>query len=356
MKEGASDYILKPFSTETLEKAIKKVCENSDTDVSEQSEVPENKYICSQKRIITKDPKFSNILSLAKSIAASNATVLILGESGTGKELLASYIHENCKKKNSPYIAVNCAALPENLIESELFGHEKGAFTGANSRKIGKFEAANGGTVVLDEISEMPYSLQAKLLRVLQEREINRVGGNTNLKVDVRVIAISNVDLALSVKEGKFREDLFYRINVVPLKIPPLRDRKIDIKILAEYFIEKYCKENNKNLMKIDSAAFSLLNKYKWPGNVRELENVLARAVILNNKLKITNDDLFLEMNEERKKTIEIAPGMSVKEMEEELICKTLREVNGNRTHAADMLGISIRTLRNKLKEYKGDF
>ncbi|MEJ2628977.1 MAG: sigma-54 dependent transcriptional regulator, partial [bacterium] len=311
-----------------------------------------NDYISDCKKILTKDDKFINIMSLAKSVANSNATVLILGESGTGKELLASYIHKNCGKQNGRYIAVNCAALPENLIESELFGHEKGAFTGATCKKIGKFEAANKGTIVLDEISEMPFSLQAKLLRVIQEKEVCRIGGNKNIQIDVRIIAISNIDISTAVKEGKFREDLFYRINVVPLKIPPLRERKKDILYLAEYFLELYSKNNFKNIIEIEDEAKSILYNYDWPGNVRELENVMERAVILNKDGCIKKEDLFLEIKEKRKKSVTINPGMSVREMEEELIYQTLKEVNGNRTHAADMLGISIRTLRNKLKEY----
>jgi transcriptional regulator with PAS, ATPase and Fis domain len=338
-----------------LETAVKKVFEKSvKNKCNDQSDLYK-KEVSDNKTIFTKDKNFLNIISLAKSVACSNATVLILGESGTGKELLASYIHKNCKRNDGNYIAVNCAALPENLIENELFGHEKGAFTGATYRKIGKFEAANRGTIVLDEISEMPFSLQAKLLRVIQEKEICRIGGNKNIPIDVRIIAISNIDITMAVKEGKFREDLFYRINVVPLKIPPLRERKKDILFLTDYFIKSYCKKNSKNLINISDEAKDTLNRYYWPGNVRELENVIERAVILNTTGIISKEDLFLEEINEDKKTIKINPGMSVKEMEEELIWQTLKEVDGNRTHAADMLGISIRTLRNKLKEYKSN-
>jgi len=239
MQEGASDYILKPFSTEILEAAIKKVYINSNGKAQDKLLEVYSKRNSEPKRIITQDSKFLNILELAKNVAPSNATVLIMGESGTGKELLASFIHQHSGQSDRPYVAINCAALPESLAESELFGYEKGAFTGAVSRKVGKFELADHGTILLDEITEIALPLQAKLLRVLQEREIDRVGGDKPVPVDTRIIAISNIDINKAVEEGKFREDLFYRINVIPLTIPPLRERKGDIPLLANYFLER---------------------------------------------------------------------------------------------------------------------
>jgi DNA-binding NtrC family response regulator len=351
MKEGASDYILKPFDSETLDAAVKKACANS------KSKKPIEVYSkgnSETKKIITQDPKMIEILNLARNVASSNATVLILGESGTGKELLASYIHQHSGRSKGPYVAVNCAALPESLSESELFGHEKGSFTGAASRKIGKFELANQGTILLDEISEMAMPLQAKLLRVLQEREIDRVGGSKPIPIDVRIIAISNTDLNKAVKEGKFREDLFYRINVIPIIVPPLRERKGDIPLLAKYFLEKYNSANNKSMKEIADKTISLLLQYEWKGNVREFENAIERTVLVGNGKTLLPKHLFLDETENNGgEPFTIRAGLSVKEMERELIFRTLKEVDGNRTHATKMLGISIRTLRNKLREYK---
>lgn len=351
MKEGASDYILKPFDSEILEAAVKRACTNSNGKKSIELYSIGNSET---KKIITQDPKMIEILNLAKNVASSNATVLILGESGTGKELLASYIHQHSGRSKGPFIAVNCAALPESLAESELFGHEKGSFTGAASRKIGKFELANHGTILLDEISETAMPLQAKLLRVLQEREIDRVGGNKSIPIDVRIIAISNIDLKKAVKEGKFREDLFYRINVIPLIVPPLRERKGDIPLLANYFLEKYSSANNKRMKEIAEKTISLLLQYEWKGNVREFENTIERTVLMGKGKTLLPKHLFLEGTEgDESEPFNIRAGLSVREMERKLIFRTLKEVNGNRTHATKMLGISIRTLRNKLREYK---
>jgi DNA-binding NtrC family response regulator len=351
MKEGASDYILKPFDSEVLEAAVERAYANSNG--RKPIEVYSNGNT-EAKKIITQDPKMIEILNLAKNVASSNATVLILGESGTGKELLASYIHQHSGRSKGPYVAVNCAALPESLAESELFGHEKGSFTGAASRKIGKFELANHGTILLDEISEMAMPLQAKLLRVLQEREIDRVGGNKPIQINVRIIAISNIDLKKAVKEGKFREDLFYRINVIPLIVPPLRERKGDVPLLANYFLEKYSSTNDKRMTEIAEKTISLLLQYEWKGNVREFENTIERTVLMANGKTLLPKHLFLEETESNgSEPFTIRAGLSVKDMERELIFRTLKEVNGNRTHATKMLGISIRTLRNKLKEYK---
>lgn len=354
MKEGASDYIIKPFSAEVLESTVKKVMAKSFACEQGKSKKGGSKKILKNRNMITQDPKMLELLEFAKNVSSSNSTVLILGESGTGKEMLASFIHHNSGRSDQPYVAVNCAALPENLAESELFGHEKGAFTGAASRKMGKFELANHGTVVLDEISEMPMPLQAKLLRALQEREIDRVGGAGPVSIDSRVIAISNVDLKKAVNDGKFREDLYYRVNVIPFTVPPLRERKEDISILANHFLEKYCSINHKPFMKIAEESISMLLKCEWKGNVRELENTIERAVIMASDGVLLPKHLFIEPGRNNgKTTIPFKVGTSVKEMEKELIFKTLEEVNDNRTHAAKLLGISIRTLRNKLSEYK---
>jgi DNA-binding NtrC family response regulator len=355
MKVGASDYILKPFSVETLEAAIKKACENTAGQIQPKSASTQSRTTPENKKIITQDPTLIKVSSLAKSIATSNATVLILGESGTGKELLASFIHRHSDRARKPYVAVNCAALPETLAENELFGHEKGSFTGADHRKTGKFELANHGTILLDEVSEMAIPMQAKLLRVLQEREIDRIGGSRPIPIDVRIIAISNTDLKKAVEEGTFREDLFYRLNVVPLTLPPLRERKSDIPLLADYFLNKYNSANNKKMKTISEQTVSLLLKYDWNGNVRELENTIERAVILGNGETLLPKHLFLEgLKTPGNQNVPLKVGLSLREMERQLIYQTLKEVNDNRTHAARILGISIRTLRNKLREYKG--
>lgn len=356
MQEGASDYILKPFSAETLEATVKKAGMRP----YDQSKVKINEVYEERspelKRIITQDTEVINVLNLAEDVATSNATVLILGESGTGKELLACYIHYHSGRKDRPYIAVNCAALPENLAESELFGHERGSFTGAVGRKMGKFELANNGTILLDEITEMPLHLQAKLLRVLQEREIDRVGGGKPIPIDIRVIAVSNIDLKKAVEEGRFREDLYYRINVIPLYIPPLRERKKDIPLLVDYFLDKYSAPTGRKMTRIADETISLLMKYDWKGNVRELENTIERAVLLGKGDVLLPKHLFLEEKQNfQKKPVSFKVGTSVREMEKELIFQTLREVDNNRTYAAELLGISIRTLRNKLKEYNAE-
>lgn len=354
MKEGASDYVLKPFSAETLEAAVNKVCKRAKNRIQSGSPKNDARGSSESKRIITQDPTMLKVADLAKSIAASNATVLILGESGTGKELLASFIHRHSDRAGKPYVAVNCAALPESLAESELFGHEKGAFTGAENKKIGKFELADHGTILLDEVSEMAMPLQAKLLRVLQEREIDRIGGSKPVAIDVRIIAVSNMDLKHAVEKGTFREDLFYRLNVVPLTMPPLRKRKSDIPLLAAHFLRKYSAENRKRMSAISEQTISLLLKYDWKGNVRELENTIERAVLLGSGETLLPKHLFIEESMARgTQRFPLSVGLSLKEMERQLILETLKEVNDNRTHAAKILGISIRTLRNKLREYK---
>jgi DNA-binding NtrC family response regulator len=299
------------------------------------------------------------VLSLADQIAPSDASVLIEGESGTGKELIARHIHLKSKRTGERFVSVNCAAIPENLLESELFGHEKGAFTGAVARRIGKFEEASGGTLLLDEISEMDPHLQAKLLRAIQEREIDRVGGSQPVKVDIRVIATTNRDLAEDVHNGRFREDLFFRLNVVTLSLPPLRERLDDINLLAEQFAAKYAEVNALPPRPLEPAAIDALRQHHWRGNVRELENTMHRAVLLAEGETIGAEAIMISdalgANESAGGAADDAAGMvgrTVADVERDLILNTLEHCLGNRTHAANILGISIRTLRNKLKLY----
>jgi DNA-binding NtrC family response regulator len=352
MQGGASDYLLKPFSNETLQAAIDRAGLVS----QERSPVrPDRGALAAERRIVTRDPQFLSLLKVAENIAASSATVLVQGESGTGKELLARFIHERGGRRDEPYVAVNCAALPDTLAESELFGHEKGAFTGAVSRKTGKFEAAGRGTIVLDEISEMSPPLQAKLLRVLQERQVDRIGSNRPVSMEARVIAVSNIDLEDAVAAGKFREDLFYRVNVVPLTIPPLRERSDDIRLLVRHFCEKFGQMNGRQA-EVSEAAMERLLRHSWPGNIRELENTIERAVLMGTGTEIVPQDLILgceQVTAGSAQSAHISAGVTVRDMERKLIMATLQAVNESRSQAAEMLGISIRTLRNKLKEYR---
>ncbi len=303
--------------------------------------------------IITVDPLFKNLLIMAKNVAASKATVLITGESGTGKELVARYIHGNSPRAHKRMVSINCAAVPEGLLESELFGHEKGAFTGAIERKIGKFELANESTLLLDELGELPFHLQAKLLRALQEGEVERVGGGRPIKVNVRVVATTNRDLKEMIRENKFREDLYYRLNVIPVTIPPLRERPGDLELLTKHFIDIAVQQNGVTQKTLGPQAFQKLKKWTWPGNVRELQNVLERAVLTSEYSNIGEADIHIPEVEETNILRGLAPGMTVSEVERMLILKTLDFTDQNRTHAARMLGISIRTLRNKINEYR---
>ncbi|MGI6680616.1 MAG: sigma-54-dependent transcriptional regulator [Bdellovibrionota bacterium] len=427
MQLGAADFITKPFDADSLLRIIERVLSPENKEFRTVRNAKKQKG----KPIITNDPTMIKIFEIAEAVAKSDATVLIQGESGTGKELIARLIHTSSQRNNQPFVAVNCAALPDTLLESELFGHEKGAFTGALNRKIGKFELAQGGTILLDEVSEMDLALQAKLLRVLQEREIDRVGGTSPVSIDVRVLATTNRNLEESVRKGEFREDLFYRLNVIPITLPPLRDRKGDVKLLVEYFMSKYL---NIKKPSIDKEILAALNAYPWPGNIRELQNAVQRASILSKGRKVRTSDFLLgkknsllqskievlcyddkcvdkyndkyntknnvkdnikdniesmenidrenidkqlasdtlnkdasnkEFNKDELNQIEyvkedcdsrsrllIKSGMTVSEMEKVLILETLKSTENNKTKAADMLGISVRTLRNKLNEY----
>ena len=318
--------------------------------------------------LVARDPAMQAVLSLADQVAGSDASILITGESGVGKEVMARYVHQKSRRAQRPFISVNCAAIPENLLESELFGHEKGAFTGALARRIGKFEEADGGTLLLDDISEMDGRLQAKLLRAVQEREIDRVGGSRPVKVDIRILATSNRDLAQAVRDGTFREDLLYRLNVVNLRLPPLRERPGDVIALAEYFVKKYAVANGVPVRPLSLSARQRLAVHRWPGNVRELENAMHRAVLLSTGPEIEEFAIRLPDGQPMSsapdaQTARVASlaaeaiqrsfvGQTVAEVEQQLIIDTLSHCFGNRTHAANILGISIRTLRNKLKEY----
>jgi two-component system response regulator FlrC len=362
MREGAIDYIIAPVEKEQLKLILAKL------------KLKNKKIFSHYREFITRNQKMQSVLKIVESAAKSRSTVLIRGESGVGKELIARMIHEKSNRHNAPFVAINCAALPETLLESELFGHEKGSFTGAISTKQGKFEIANNGTILLDEITEMAFPLQAKLLRVLQEREIDRVGGKDTIKIDIRVIATTNRNMKEFIKEKKFREDLYYRLNVIPIIIPPLRERLDDIPILAEYFIKKHCELNSIPEKKFNKNALEKLSSYHWPGNVRELENIVERAVIICPNKTIDPDYILFEddldslysneffekkeqfnptVNTEPSDSLKIKPGLSISEMERKLIIETLKHVNDNRTVAAELLGISVRTLRNKLNEYK---
>jgi len=305
--------------------------------------------------IITRNRGMNELLRTAREIADSQASIFLQGESGTGKELFARYIHRYSRRRDRPFVAINCTALPETLLESELFGHEKGSFTGALGRKKGKFELADHGTILLDEISEMDVQLQSKLLRVLQEKEVERVGGSGPIPIDVRIIATTNRDIEEQIREGKFREDLFYRLNVVPFHLPPLRDRRDDIPLLANYFIEKYNRIDKRSVKGLTEEATEVLMQMRWKGNVRELENIIERGVLMCKGDHIEKKDLFV--NERNRQVEETrAPFMAtapLKEIEKKVIFQALDETNGNRTHAAEILGISVRTLRNKLNEYK---
>jgi len=360
MKVGAFDYLLKPFSAEILISTVNRAFMEESSALQQGRPVlacDPGMKILPERQIITCNEEMKQLLKFVENIAYSKSTVLIIGETGTGKELFARYIHQCSPRADKAFMPINCAALPEGLLETEMFGHEKGAFTGAINRKEGKFELANKGTLLLDEVTEMSLPLQAKLLRVLQEHEIDKVGGREPIPVDVRVIATTNRDIKKRIKENQFREDLFYRLNVIPLKLISLRERPEDIPLLAGHFLKEHCRENHKSVTSIDPSTLSLLKKYKWPGNVRELGNIIERAVLMCKGDTLLPSHLFIDDDEDLDGDSLSKPLMkfrgTIYEMERELIMQTLEEVNGNKTRAAESLGISIRTLRNKLTEYQ---
>jgi len=347
IREGAYDYVEKPFCPEKVELLIKNLVEHHDLieeNISLRRKVEEKYHF---EGIIAKSPKMLKIFELIKTIAPTTATVLIIGETGTGKEVIARAIHHQSQRRNKPFIATSCAALPESLLESELFGHEKGSFTGAVERKKGKFEAGDRGTLFLDEIGEINANTQVHLLRALEEKKITRVGGNEEIEVDVRVISATNRDLRSMVKQGKFREDLYYRLNVVTIDLPLLKDRREDILPLAEHFLKKYTEENNKSIKKFSPEVVKFMLNYSWPGNVRELENMIERGVILSKANSITLDELPQDI-------VHPSPveGKTIEAVERNHIINVLEETKGNITKAADILGIRRMTLYNKLKKY----
>jgi DNA-binding NtrC family response regulator len=363
IEEGAKEYVPLPPDADLIAAVLEAV-------TKEESDM------------IASDPAMENVIKLADKIAPSEATVMITGESGTGKEVMSRYIHNNSKRKEKTFIAVNCAAIPENLLESELFGHEKGAFTGATGRRIGKFEEADGGTLLMDEVSEMHPLLQAKLLRAIQEKEITRVGSNDPVKVNVRIIATSNRDLEKSVQKGEFREDLYFRLNVVNIQLPALRERPSDIAKLAQFFANKYADENGVEKKNISDASQKKLQNYSWRGNIRELENTMHRAILMSVEDELEPDAIHLTESDfasgsasgdsaknapdpegvspsttmaENTEGVEALVGRTISDVERDMILNTLDHCLGNRTHAAKILGISIRTLRNKLNQYKDE-
>ncbi|HZS12506.1 MAG TPA: sigma-54 dependent transcriptional regulator [Nitrospirales bacterium] len=353
MKHGATDFLLKPFAAEALERVLARL-----DAVDPTRHGPSEIARAGAREILTQDAGMSRVLGTAEVVAASQATVLINGESGTGKEMLARFIHARSPRAHRPFIAVNCAALPDGLLESELFGHERGAFTGAVLRKLGKFEMADGGTLLLDEITEMDLGLQAKLLRVLQEREVDRVGGREPVRVDIRVIATTNRSLRDAVESGRFREDLYYRLNVFPITLPPLRERAVDVPLLARHFAQEAAARNGLRPPVLSEAAVTLLAERRWRGNVRELENVVERAVLLATDGQVGPQHLVAEDMPAADRaqgggSAAASVARSLWEVERDHILRMLNDANGNRTHAAKRLGISIRTLRNKLREYR---
>ena len=355
IKAGVHDYLSRSAGAERLWATIETALTGRRTPLRSMNQRAQDAK-SSREQPIAVQPSMRAILELAKKVASSRSNILIQGESGTGKEVVAHYIHNNSYRRSAPFIAVNCAALPENLLESELFGHERGAFTGAITRKKGKFELAHGGTLLLDEISEMAVSIQAKLLRVLQEREIDRLGGQTTIPVDVRVIATTNRDLKEEIQKGCFRSDLFYRLNVIPLSLPPLCKRGEDLMPLARFFLERHSRLNQVKLKTLSKEVEEFLRKKEWPGNVRELENLMERATLLVEGETLQVKDLEeISMPEDRDKATagEDDAAGTLRDMEKKMIFQALQDHNGNRTHAARILGISVRTLRNKLHEYQ---
>ena len=383
MRLGAFDYILKPFPMEVIEQTVVRALATGQLLQAQAAGVLPGggngvRPARGQRAIIGQDSGWLRVVAKAKAVASSTATVLILGESGTGKEVLARLLHEESERSAGPFVALNCAALPDGLLESELFGYEKGAFTGAIGAKKGKFELADGGTLLLDEIGEVPIHLQAKLLRVLQEGEVDRLGGKAPVKFDVHVLATTNRNLSEAVEQGAFRQDLFYRLNVIPLRLPSLKERRGDVLLLAEHFIARYSTQYKKTVKGLSKGSKQRFLDYDWPGNVREMENMIERAVLLSHGQELEPWDLW---DEEEPCTPEQSapqadvladsaalvpavvspaaaypdgrPMVPLREVERQMIRQALLQTDNNRTHAAKMLGISVRTLRNKLNEYR---
>ncbi len=358
MKEGAFDFLTKPFDTDHLGVLIKRAMENCRLVAENVLLREELGHHMGYAEIIGKCEKMQEVSRLIQKVASSDTTVLLLGESGTGKELFARAIHSLSNRRKGPYVAINCAAIPRELLENELFGSERGAYTGAVARKMGKFEIAQGGTIFLDEVGDLDIALQAKLLRVLQDRTFERLGGTKTITVDVRVVAASNADLKKAVEKTEFREDLFYRLSVFPITIPPLRERREDIPDLADYFVKKYCAEMKKPKKRISREAISLLDKYHWPGNVRELENTVERAIILCEGKKILPEHLAIRIPSPHE--IRLREGAGLKEVgqhaqaeaERALIMRVLTQVRGNKRKAAQALKIDYTTLFEKIKKY----
>ena len=348
MRNGACDYLTKPFSFEQLQSTVERVMQRSAVDAPSSP---------TRTEIVGNSPALLRVLDRARLAAQTDADILVEAESGTGKELLARFIHQTSRRREQPFIAVNCAAVPEALLESELFGHVRGAFTGATVAKAGKFELANQGTLLLDEIGEMPLELQPKLLRVLQEREVERVGDTRTVPVNIRIIATTNVSLQTMVEQGRFRADLYYRLNVIPLSLPPLRDRLDDIPVLGEYFAAKFAKQAGRPTPNLHPDFLNGLKRHAWPGNARELSNFMRRVVTMSHATTIGPEHLLAEFS--RPPVIKtfpshnaLQPGTPIRELERQLLETTLQLTGGNRTHAAEMLGISLRTIRNKIREF----
>ncbi len=348
MKLGAVDYLVKPFDLDELQMTLDRMIRQDEIKNENQYYREEEDKRFNFKEIIGQSQAMKKVLEMVKQVADLPTTVMICGESGTGKELIARAIHKNSPRKEKPFVVANCIAFSSNILESELFGHEKGAFTGANSRRIGRFEIAHRGTIFLDEIGEIDLTTQAKLLRVVQEKEFERVGSSTSIKVDSRIVTATNKNLSKEVRENRFREDLFYRLNVFHIDVPPLRERKEDIPLLVQYFIQKYNQVLNKRISGVSQDALGLLMDYSFPGNIRELENIIERAMIMCTQNLIEKDILFFPDKEK----IEQKSG-TLKEMEKEMIKKYLIQNYGNRTRTAQLLGISRRSLQLKLKEYQ---
>ncbi|MFP4363877.1 MAG: sigma-54-dependent transcriptional regulator [Spirochaetia bacterium] len=354
MRDGAYDFLTKPVNLDRLTLLVKRAVSTRELMLQHRAMQVELEKKKAYKNIIGKSDQMLKIFDVIEQVAPTKASVLVTGESGVGKELIADAIHESSNRKGQPFIKVHCAALSEGLLESELFGHEKGAFTGAISRKKGRFELANGGTIFLDEIGEISQSVQIKILRVLQEKKFERVGGEETLEVDVRIVSATNRDLLDEIKNGKFREDLYYRLNVVNIHVPSLRERKEDIPLLASAFLKEFAEENGRNLEGIDQKARMALYNYSWPGNIRELRNCIESAVVMSKDKVITMEDLPPNVTKlPDDDYIRIPVGSSFEEAEKEIIRSTLNYQKGNKTKTAEVLGIGRKTLHRKISEYR---